>query len=96
MSTDIMHIESAKSMCIYQMTMIDATSLYTNIPHYEARLVLLQTLDSRPCKEPFTHFLLDLIDIIMKKSSDLTNLFTFRFRYLPLEALLPPQWLSYI
>lgn len=45
---------------------LDVVFLYTNIPHDELRLSLQNLLDTRPDPHPPTHFLLDLIDILME------------------------------
>lgn len=47
---------------------LDVTSLYTNIPHEDLRLTLQNVLDMRPDPHPPTHFLLDLIDILIDKN----------------------------
>ncbi|XP_077163796.1 uncharacterized protein LOC143831932 [Paroedura picta] len=49
------------------MTM-DVTSLYTNIPLEEARLVIQNLLDNRQLCIPPTHFLLDLLDLIFENN----------------------------
>lgn len=57
---------------------MDVVSLYTNIPHPhdELRLVLQDTFDSRENLVPPTHFLLDLVDILME-----TNYFRYDQQY---------------
>lgn len=47
---------------------LDVSSLYTNIPHGELRNVLRDILDSREDPHPPTHFLLDLIDILLENN----------------------------
>lgn len=46
----------------------DVSALYTNIPHDEARIIIENKLDSCPIREPPTHFLLELLDVIMEKN----------------------------
>lgn len=45
----------------------DVAALYTNIPHNEARLVVQMKLESRTLQSPPTHFLLDILDLILEK-----------------------------
>nr|XP_008114451.1 PREDICTED: uncharacterized protein LOC103279723 [Anolis carolinensis] len=49
------------------MTM-DITSLYTNIPLDEARTVIKELLDTRNPPAPPTHFLMDLLDIVLENN----------------------------
>ena len=44
---------------------LDVESLYTNVPLPEVRTIIEFLLNSRPNKEPPTHFLLDILDIIL-------------------------------
>lgn len=47
---------------------LDVNALYTSIPHQEAYRVITNLLDTRPTPDPPTHFLLELLDLILKKN----------------------------
>ncbi|XP_062836681.1 uncharacterized protein LOC134298951 [Anolis carolinensis] len=47
---------------------IDVTSLYTNIPLDEARTIIENILRRRTKLQPPTHFLMDLLDIVLEKN----------------------------
>lgn len=50
------------------MATFDVTSLYTNIPHSEARLAVQLKLESCSSQSPPTHFLLDLLNLVLEKN----------------------------
>lgn len=54
----------------------DVVSLYTNIPHEELRAILQNIFDSRTIPSPTTHFLLNLVDVLME-----TNYFRYNRDY---------------
>lgn len=56
---------------------LDVNSLYTNIPHEEARMCLQRTLEKRTIPFPPTYFLLDLVDIIF---DEFLSIFSFRLK----------------
>lgn len=47
---------------------MDVNSLYTNIPHETARWVVQNVLDKRCDLFPPTHFLMDLLEIVLEKN----------------------------
>lgn len=49
------------------MVSLDVMALYTNIPHNEARNVMHKILDARTDRDTPTHFLLDLLNLILEK-----------------------------
>lgn len=64
-------IQSFEGMIVQEnwaLATFDVSALYTNIPHQEARWVVQNKLDSRTVKSPPTHFLLELLDLILEKN----------------------------
>lgn len=55
---------------------LDVVALYTNIPHEELRETLRDVFDRRDNLVPPTHFLLDLVDVLIEK-----NYFIFNENY---------------
>lgn len=49
------------------LVLLDVNALYTSIPHQEAFRVIANVLDTRPILDPPTHFLLELLDLILEK-----------------------------
>lgn len=47
---------------------LDVNALYTSIPHEDAYRVIADVLDSRDKSDPPTHFLLELLELILEKN----------------------------
>nr|XP_008123603.1 PREDICTED: uncharacterized protein LOC103282659 [Anolis carolinensis] len=47
---------------------LDITSLYTNVPLNEVRTIIKDLFDSRESQTPPTHFLMDLLDIVLENN----------------------------
>nr|XP_028578457.1 uncharacterized protein LOC114593837 [Podarcis muralis] len=63
--TFIGHVENTTIPKEASLVTLDVESLYTNVPLPEVRTIIETLLDSRPTREPPTHFLLDILDIIL-------------------------------
>lgn len=50
------------------LILMDVNSLYTNIPHEAARLVVQNALDRRRDLLPAAHFLMNLLEIVLEKN----------------------------
>lgn len=65
MQSYIHGMEGLEVDCDFVMVTLDVTALYTNILHNEAHMVVQNVLNSCTDKTPPTHFLLDLLDLIL-------------------------------